>query len=642
MTKIKLINLELEEDIFFPKKILIQGFKYFIIKDNENYFLASDTCPHMGGTIEFDKNEDCFLCPIHNWKFNKTSGVCSSSSQDMSLIEVNLTNGILWVDSSKIKIQKSNTTNKTLTTQQIKQPIKIKLISHATLNISLKHVEILVDPWIEGAAMLGAWRQYPLTGIKVKNLRPYAIVITHEHSDHFHIPTLAKFNKHIPIIIPNFPNKRIQRFLKELGFVNITILNFEEEINIHKKIKITFFKPVSVFNDSIALFDFDGYKILNLNDAGLNPNIAEKVKPVDLITCIFSTGASGYPFTWQHISEEEKMKIMERSCKGKIKLLMEALKLYDANYIIPFASHFRLWQPEHRYYLESIITNSIDDILNGFINNNMQNQLIDMIPGDSWNTENNEITRMWEDRKLLYDNKNIFNKIKLDFNENREELKINEYWQTFERVVTEKDVKNYFIYLNDSPDIRNCENINVNFQCWFEGFSKLKFEFNFEIFNGVLNINNKNHKIKAETNYRLEITENILEPIINGNLSWDEARVGYWIKWWRNTEEVKTGFLRLLQGPYNQKKNEKSSIYSGNINSSMSISNIIEIYGEKAEEIFENYGMYCSGCNLSPWEDVISGAKKHGISKENIDLLLDEIKQLKIITVDTTFELENK
>ena len=79
----------------------------------------------------------------------------------------------------------------------------------------------------------------------------------------------------------------------------------------------------------------------------------------------------------------------------------------------------------------------------------MQNQLIDMIPGDSWNTENNEITRIWEDRKLLYDNKNIFNKIKLDFNENGEELKINEYWQTFERGVTEKDVKNYFIYLNE-------------------------------------------------------------------------------------------------------------------------------------------------------------------------------------------------
>ena len=35
MKKIKLINLELEENICFPKKILIEGFSYFIIKDNE-------------------------------------------------------------------------------------------------------------------------------------------------------------------------------------------------------------------------------------------------------------------------------------------------------------------------------------------------------------------------------------------------------------------------------------------------------------------------------------------------------------------------------------------------------------------------------------------------------------------------------
>ena len=41
MTKIKLINLELEEDIFFPKKILIEGFSYFIIKKNEYFALKN-------------------------------------------------------------------------------------------------------------------------------------------------------------------------------------------------------------------------------------------------------------------------------------------------------------------------------------------------------------------------------------------------------------------------------------------------------------------------------------------------------------------------------------------------------------------------------------------------------------------------
>ena len=628
--KIKIIDLKKEKNITFPKKIVLNDKDYFLLKNDGKYFLGSTVCPHMGGSIEFDKKEEVFLCPIHNWKFNKSSGKCTNSSQNMSLIDINITDNVLWVDSSKITKKKSKIIAKTLTTQNIKKPIKIKLISHATLSISLKKLNVLIDPWIEGPAMLGAWRQYPLTDIKAKDIKPYSIIITHEHSDHFHIPTLIKFNKKTPILIPDFPNKRMQKFLKKLGFINVKVVSFEQEINIHEKIKIKFFKPVSVFNDSITLIDIDGYRVLNLNDAGLNPSIAEDVKPVDAVSCIFSTGASGYPFTWQHLSLKEKKNIMKKACEGKIKLLIEATKLYEANYIIPFASHFRLWQPEHEHYLKSIITNSIDDILIGFKNNGVENKLIDLIPGDSWNTENNEINRYWEDRKLIYNQKHILKTVKEDYGKNGHNLKISDYWNTKEKKVTEQELKNYFLYLNDSPDIKTCEDINVNLKCWGKKWANLNFEFNFEILNGNLKIKKKDSQIKADTKYRLEITEDILQPIINGNLSWDEARVGYWIKWWRDTDQVKTGFLRLLQGPYEQKKSEKLSIFSGTINEKMSISSMIEIFGEEVEEIFEKYGMFCTGCDLSPWEDIISGAKKHGIKKNKIDLLLSEIKELQL------------
>ena len=364
--KIKILDITKEKKIVFPKKIKIKNKNYFLLKNKGDYFLGSTVCPHMGGSIEFNKKEDCLHCPLHNWKFDKSSGKCINSSQDMDLIKLEYKNNALWVNDSKINNKKVIKKNKTLTQQGIKKDIKIKLISHATLNISLKKLNILIDTWIEGPAMLGAWRQYPLTGIKAKDLKPYAIIITHEHSDHFHIPTLIHFHKNTPIFVPNFPNKRIQKFLKKFGFNNVNIIDFEDEKNIHQKIKIKFFKPVSVFNDSIMFMNIDGYKFLNLNDAGLNPTIAEHIKPVDAVSCIFSTGASGYPFTWQHLTEKEKKNIMERACKGKIKLLMEATKLYQADYIIPFASHFRLWQPEHDYYLKSLVVNNIDDILSAF------------------------------------------------------------------------------------------------------------------------------------------------------------------------------------------------------------------------------------------------------------------------------------
>jgi len=634
--KIKVFDFKHIKKTTLPKEVKVNKKKYFLINNNKEYFLASKVCPHMGGTIEFHDEENCFLCPLHNWKFDKSSGKSINSSQDMNLIDLDLIDNILWVDSFKVKNQNVIKKNKTVTTQKIKKPIKIKLISHACLQVSLNKTNILIDPWIDGPAMLGGWRQYPLTNIKAKDLKPYAIIITHEHSDHFHIPTLVNFHRNTPIFIPNFSNKRIQKLLKKFGFNKVTVMNFEEEKDIHKKIKIKFFKPVSVFNDSIMYMNIDGYKFLNLNDAGLNPKIADELKPIDLVSCIFSTGASGYPFTWQHINEREKKIIMERACKGKIKLLIEATKLYEANYIIPFASHFRLWQPEHRHYLKAVITNTIDDILEGFKKNKLENRLIDLIPGDSWNTENNKIDRKWKDRKSIYNTKTVLKNIESDFKKNGQKMKISDYWKTEEGEISENELKNYFLYLNENPDIRYCEDINVNFKCWTKGWGKIKFEFNFEIFNGNLKIKKDSSITKSSTNYRLEITDNILEPIINGNLSWDEARVGYWIKWWRNTPKVKTGFIRLLQGPYNQKEKEKLYISSGKLDQTMSISSIIEIFGEKAEKIFEKYGMYCTGCNLSPWEDIAAGAKKHGIGNKEIKKLITEMKNLDIVKDDET------
>lgn len=627
--KIEVLRINNKSEKDFPQKVTIDGEYYFVLKDKSQYFLGSTLCPHMGGSIEFDNKNKEFLCPIHNWKFNQFSGECLNSSQNMSLIDLELSNNILWVEQHKIKKDEQIIKNKTLTSEGVEKPIKIKLISHATLDISLKKLKILVDPWIDGPAMLGAWRQYPITGIEAKDIKPYCIIITHEHSDHFHIPTLAKFNKKTPIIIPDFPNQRMQKFLGELGFKNIKVVKFEEEINLHKKVKIKFFKPVSVFNDSISLIDIDGYKILNLNDAGLNPNIAQKVKPVDVVTCIFSTGASGYPYTWQHLTDNEKDQIMERACEGKIKLLMQATELYDSNYILPFASHFKLWQPEHEHYLKSVTTNTIDDILNGFRENKMEHRLIDMVPGDTWDTKNNHVSRQFEDRSKIYNPENIIKNVKEDFIKNGNNLNITDFWNTVKKEISMEEAKNYFTYLNDSPDIRKCENINVELKCWKKNWGGLKFKFKFQISDGKLDLCQKSFDSNSTTQYKIEITEDILATIICGNISWDEARVGYWIKWWRNTSKVKTGFLRLLQGPYKLKKSEKKLIKKGILNKKMSISSLIEIYGKDAELIFEKYGMFCTGCDLSPWEDIISGAKKHGLKNNKINQLMTEFNFLK-------------
>ncbi len=81
--KIKIIDLKKEKNFTLPKKIVLNDKDYFLLKNDGKYFLGSTVCPHMGGSIEFDKKEEVFLCPIHNWKFNKSSGKCTNSSQNI-------------------------------------------------------------------------------------------------------------------------------------------------------------------------------------------------------------------------------------------------------------------------------------------------------------------------------------------------------------------------------------------------------------------------------------------------------------------------------------------------------------------------------------------------------------------------------
>jgi len=73
----------------------------------------------------------------------------------------------------------------------------IKLHSHACLEIVHDDFSLLIDPWLSGPAFLGSWIQFPEAKITPEELSPSAILISHEHSDHFHIPTLEKFARDV-------------------------------------------------------------------------------------------------------------------------------------------------------------------------------------------------------------------------------------------------------------------------------------------------------------------------------------------------------------------------------------------------------------------------------------------------------------
>ena len=83
---------------------------------------------------------------------------------------------------------------------------------------------------------------------------------------------------------------------------------------------------------------------------------------------------------------------MERSRQGSLDMLRDALRVYGARYLLPFASFFTLWHPDHRRYLELFRKNAPADVAAAL--DDLDVEVLDLLPGEIWNALNGKRTRV--------------------------------------------------------------------------------------------------------------------------------------------------------------------------------------------------------------------------------------------------------
>ncbi|MGO4546727.1 Rieske 2Fe-2S domain-containing protein [Paenibacillus sp. 2TAB23] len=599
----------------WPTTLEIDGQPFFLVRENDSIQLLSSTCPHMGGTI--CHTDGVFECPVHMWKFDEKSGKClTNKNQSMKPIDTIIEDGMIFAllesEEEETSVKKS--------TNQIPVDLSIKLHSHACLEFETDNFRLLTDPWLDGPCFLGAWTHYPTPLTNGSDLRPDAIWISHEHSDHFHEPTLAHFNKEIPVYVPDFPNQRLKHRLRALGFSRVHAMPFGEKIQIADQIFITCYEPISLWNDAIVLIEIKGFRFLNLNDAGLNPHIARQVGPVDAIASAFSPGASGFPLTWGHLSEDEKSTIMRKSCSGLLTMLENAASLYQTKNIIPFASHFELWNPEHEPFVHKSLKNSLDDVLKYFENKPIR--VVDLLAGEKWIPESDEIERIGYNRRELYDpiNKHLWLKNQFD-----QEIFMKSYPTAID--ISRQEVISYLLKLNEVPEIIFSEDVEVLLTSTGK-MPGLAFDVSFRIANGELTIEEVGLK---RTGITISMPNEILGSIVQKDISWDEAFIGYWCSFYRDSDIYHADFWRLLQAPYYRKNpriNRLSQLNAKNDINKMTIADLFDRYGDDVERILGRYGLYCMGCYRSNQETLELALLSHGILQEKKERLYQELDVL--------------
>ena len=598
-----------------PTSVTVANRAYFVMHDEVGeYKLLSADCPHMGGSIENTGTE--FRCPNHGWRFDYDGSCKNAPLEQMSSVPALIRDGHLYAD---LPIDDREHVANAYSKRDLVSDCTIELHSHACLEIAYKRHSLLTDPWLAGPAFLGAWTQYPPPVVDVADLGPDAIWISHEHSDHFHEPTLELFDRSMPIFVPDFPGQRMVRRLISMGFENVQPVRFGKTYEITDGLRLTCFETASLWNDSITLFELDGFRILNLNDAGLNHRISRLIGPVDLVASAFTGGASGYPFTWRHLSHQQKIEISQRSSDGMMRMLKEAMQLYGGDFLLPFAGHFALWHPTHREFQRQMRKNTVRDVVVAFEGTNVS--VIDMLPGEKWDVSTGRVQRRYQNRELVFDRNHEMKSLERQFDPEvfAQHHPVNQH-------PDRDDIEAYLLRLNDVPGILFCEDLTVLLKSSMEDGQGEPIYVSFQVEQGELRIL-EDDPDRAH-HLTMEVPGGILKRIITDDLSWDEAHIGFWCRFTRSPDVFHSNFWRLLQAPYYSKKADVSPPTEDVISEASNVAEIVERLGVRADRLTRRYGLYCVGCGHSNWCSISQSGTTHGVDASRIQRLVVELRQL--------------
>ena len=71
----------------------------------------------------------------------------------------------------------------------------------------------------------------------------------------------------------------------------------------------------------------------------------------------------------------------------------------------------------------------------------------------------------------------------------------------------------------------------------------------------------------------------------------------------------------------------------------MTLGEVIRKYPASAAVMME-YGLHCIGCHVAEWETIEQGCQAHGLSKEDLDKLMDDLNKPAVLEGKLVFDEE--
>jgi hypothetical protein len=257
--------------------------------------------------------------------------------------------------------------------------MNINFINHASILIKTRNISIISDPWLFGNVFNEGWSLLCKSpAVDWSNID--FIWISHEHPDHFHIPTLLSISDkdkgNLTVLYQNTLDKKVLKWLKNKNF-RVRELPLLKKIEIAPKVYIK--TGSTPQDDSWLLIDDGKTKFLNMNDCETKTkeydfvmkNHAKNIGKIDILASQFTFAS----YLGKNLSYRKKV---AKTLLDKVGFQVEVLK---PKYFIPFASFAYFSHPES--FSQNKGNNTVIDIYKFINKQNIASPII-LYPGDSW------------------------------------------------------------------------------------------------------------------------------------------------------------------------------------------------------------------------------------------------------------------
>ncbi len=275
------------------------------------------------------------------------------------------------------------------------EPVRITFISHASVIVETSDRVIWTDPWVLGKAFNDSWALMPEPpGSLIDEWLPRItdVWVSHEHPDHFHIPSLkslpADFKRRVVLLFQELQTDRMPNAFRALGFPNVVTIKHRgwQAISPHTSVYMYQEAPLDA---AIAIRDGQtGELLLNVNDVELSDYDIDILKKdlgaIDVVLNQFSFAT--------YDGREDYAAVTRAQAERILTSIVDDHRGLGAKVTIPFASFMYFCAPDN-FHLNAF-RNSPRTVAERFAQNDLR--LAVLLPGETY-----EAGTQWDNRAAL-------------------------------------------------------------------------------------------------------------------------------------------------------------------------------------------------------------------------------------------------